>query len=90
MLLKSDAKFEEELACRCKNNIRNLGNFHASTRKYQNGLCVMPLKNDSKFEEESTCHFKKDMRNLVNFDLRTRKSRNLHFDGLLLSKVLNF
>ena len=49
----------------------------------------MTLKNDSKFEEESTCQFKADMRNLTNFDTSTRKSQNLHFNGLLLSKVYN-
>ena len=36
MTLNSDAKFEEESTCHCKNDMRNLENFHASTRKSQN------------------------------------------------------
>ena len=47
----------------------------------------MILKSDTKFEEEPDCHCKNDMRNLVNFHLGTWESQNLHFDGLLISKV---
>ena len=36
MILKSDAKFEEKLTCGLKNNMKNLENFHQSTRKFQN------------------------------------------------------
>ena len=36
MTLKSDAKFEEKLTCGLKNDMRNLGNFHQSTRKCKN------------------------------------------------------
>ena len=36
MTLKSDAKFKEKLTCGLKNNIRNLFNFHASSRKSEN------------------------------------------------------
>ena len=36
MTLKSDAKFEGKLTCRLKNDMRNLANFHQSTRKCQN------------------------------------------------------
>ena len=57
--------------------------------KFTEELCVMTMKNDAKFEEELTCQFKIDMRNLTNFDLSTRKSKNLHFSGLLLTKVYN-
>ena len=35
MTLKNDEKFEEELACRFKIDIRNLANFDPSTRKSQ-------------------------------------------------------
>ena len=170
MTLNSDAKFEEESTCHCKNDMRNLENFHASTRKSQNlhfdgvlmckeykvlnkmlqrsylsshwtvmqnlkknllvvskmiwgiwrifmqalksleigtlmgsfcpnyikvwaktstaELYVMTLENDAKFEVELTCRLKNDMRKLVNFDLSTwNKSQNLHFDGVLMSKV---
>ena len=36
MTLKSDAKFEEKLTCGLENDVRNLANFHQSTRKSQN------------------------------------------------------
>ena len=36
MTLKSDAKFEEKLSCGFGNDMRNLANFHQSTRKCQN------------------------------------------------------
>ena len=36
MTLKSDAKFEETLACCLKNDMWNLVNFYQSTRKCQN------------------------------------------------------
>ena len=37
MILKSDAKFEEnDLTCRLKNVMTNMANFHWSTRKSQN------------------------------------------------------
>ena len=52
-------------------------------------LCVMTMKNDAKYEEELICQFKTDMKNLMNFDSSTQKSKNLHFNGLLLSKVYN-
>ena len=53
--------------------------------KFTGKLCVMPMKNDAKIEKELTCQLKIDMRNLANFDLK-----NLHFNGLLLTKVCNF
>ena len=57
--------------------------------KFTGELCVMTMKNDAKFEEELTCQFKIDMKNLTNFDPSTRKSQNMHFNGLLLTKVYN-
>ena len=33
MKLKSDAKFEEKLTCGLENDMRNLANFHQSTRR---------------------------------------------------------
>ena len=36
MTLESDAKFEEKLTCGLENDMKNLANFHQSTRKYQN------------------------------------------------------
>ena len=35
MTMKNEAKFEEELTCRSKTDIRNLTNFDTSTRKSQ-------------------------------------------------------
>ena len=54
--------------------------------KFTEELCVMTMKNDTKIEEELTCRFKIDMRNLT----RALKSlKNLHFNGLLVTKVYN-
>ena len=50
-------------------------------------LCLMTMNNDSKFGKKLTYQFKIDMRNLTNFDPSTWKSQNLHFNGLLLTKV---
>ena len=36
MTLESDAKFEAKLTCGLENDIRNLENFHQSTKKSQN------------------------------------------------------
>ena len=47
----------------------------------------MTLNSDAKFEEEPNCRCKNDMGNLENFHASTGKSQNLHFDGLLMSKV---
>ena len=49
----------------------------------------MTLKNDEKSEEELTCRSKIDIRNLTNFDSRTLSLKNLHFNGLLLTKLYN-
>ena len=35
MAMKNDAKFEEELTCQFKTNMRNLTNFDQSTQKSQ-------------------------------------------------------
>ena len=47
----------------------------------------MTLKGDAKFKGKLTRGLKNDIRNLVNFHASSRKSENLHFDGLVLSKV---
>ena len=49
----------------------------------------MTMENDVKFEEELTCQFKIDMGNWTNFYLSTRNLKNVHFNGLLLTKVYN-
>ena len=36
MKMKNNAKFEEELTCHFKTDMRNLTNFHWSTRKFKN------------------------------------------------------
>ena len=51
-------------------------------------LCFMTQKTDAKSEEKLTCGLKNDMGNLANWP-NTRKSHNLHFNGLLLTKVYN-
>ena len=33
--MKNDAKFEEEMACHLKTDIKNLTNFDLNTRKYK-------------------------------------------------------
>ena len=48
---------------------------------------VITLKGDPKFKGKLTCGLKNDLRNLPNFHASSRKPRNLHFDGLLLSKA---
>ena len=53
--------------------------------KFTEELCVITIENDGKCEEELTCQFKIDMRNLTNFD----PSKNLKFNGLLLTKFYN-
>ena len=50
MKLKSDAKFEEKLTCDLENDMRNLANFHQSTRrKSQNwhfdGILLFKVEN---------------------------------------------
>ena len=47
------------------------------------------MKNGTKIEEELTFCFKIDMRNLTNFYLSTQSLKDLHFDGLLATKVYN-
>ena len=49
----------------------------------------MTLEGDQNFEEKLTFCFKNEKRNLVNFNASSGKSENVHFDGLLLSKVCN-
>ena len=53
--------------------------------KFTEELCVITIENDEKCEEELTCQFKIDMRNLTNID----QSKNLKFNGLLLTKFYN-
>ena len=48
----------------------------------------MTLNSDAKFEEKLTLGSKNDMRNLGNFNANSGKSENLHFDVLVLLKVL--
>ena len=46
------------------------------------------MKNDAKLEEELTCRFKTYMRAFI-IDPSTRCLKNLHFNGLPLTKVYN-
>ena len=49
MTLMSDAKFEQKLTCGLENHMRNLVNFHQSTRKCQNwdfdGILLSKVEN---------------------------------------------
>ena len=49
MTLESDAKFEEKLTCDLENDMRNLANFHQSTRKSENwefdGVLLSKIEN---------------------------------------------
>ena len=47
----------------------------------------MTLKAYAIFKEKLTGGLKNDMRNLVNFHARSFKPKNVHFDGLVLSKA---
>ena len=49
----------------------------------------MTLKNDEKTEKEWTYRFQTNIKTLTNFGSSNRKSQNLHFYGLLLTKVYN-
>ena len=49
----------------------------------------MALNIDAKFEGKLTFVFKNDRTNLGNFHQSTGKSKNLNFDGILLSKIEN-
>ena len=47
----------------------------------------MTLKDDAKFKGKLTRDLKNNINNLVNLHVSSRKSKNLDFDGLLLSKA---
>ena len=47
----------------------------------------MTLKSNIIFNEKLTGGLKNDQKNLVNFHASCRKFRNLHIDGLVLSKA---
>ena len=67
-----------------------MGSFYPNQKmslNFTGEFCVMIMKNDVKFEEELTCQFRIDMRNLTNFDVNTLRSKQLNFNGLLLTKV---
>ena len=47
----------------------------------------MTQKGDAKFKRKLTRGLKNDIRNLVSLPVSSQKPENLHFDGLLLSRV---
>ena len=69
---------------------RKKNEFKCISVKFTGVLCLMTMNNDAKFEVELSCQFKIDIMNLMNFDPNTQKSHNLHFNGLLLTKVYHF
>ena len=55
--------------------------------KYAGELCVMTMKNDANLKRN--WQFKTGMRNLTNINRALENLKNLHFNGLLLTKVYN-
>ena len=49
----------------------------------------MKMKNDEKSEQELTCRLKINIRKLTNFAQALESLKNLHFNGLLLTKIYN-
>ena len=49
----------------------------------------MTMKGDRIFKEKLIGGLNNDISNLVNFHRNSRKSKNLYFDGLLLSTAYN-
>ena len=47
----------------------------------------MTQTEDAIFKEKLTGSLKNDIRNLVNFHVSSHKSKNVHFDGFVLSKT---
>ena len=104
------SKFEENLIFGCKNDMRNLVNFNASTGKSENlqfDVLLLSIANKVSakkvqknylsqhwkmirtLKKKRTFSLKNEMRNLVNFNANSGISENLHFDGLILSKVFS-
>ena len=52
--LNNDAKFEEELTCALKNEMRNLASFDPTIKRTEE-LCLIILKIDAKLREKITC-----------------------------------
>ena len=98
MTLNSDAKFKQQPICRCKNDMRILVNFHASTRKSQNwhfdGLIlssvynVWPKNNKGVMcnKTEDRCKIWSGIFEKGHEEFWPQVSK-LHFDELFLSKV---
>ena len=96
MTLKRDAKFKGKLTRGLKNDIRNLVNFDASSRK--SDICILMgsfcpkhikfwMKKYGRVVSLDTLGSKNDMSNFVNFNASSGKSENLHIDVLLSSRV---
>ena len=59
--------------------------------KFTEELCIMTMKNDAKFKEELPYRFQIDIK-ISRILTRAKMSqclKNLHFNGLLLTKVYN-
>ena len=71
----------------------SLGSFIQSRKcmslKLTGELSAMTIKNDTKGKMELTCQFKIDMMNLTILTRALKNLKNLHFNGLLLTKVYN-
>ena len=65
MTVKSDAKFEEKLTCYLENEMRNLTNFHQSTRSVKIGtlmgsFCPKQKMHDLKIYRGVMCYDKEE------------------------------
>ena len=60
MMLESDAKFEEKVTCGLENDMKNLANFHQSTKKSQNWdfywVLLFKVENELKIYNCVMCH----------------------------------
>ena len=102
MTLKSGAKFEDKLTLGSKNYITNLVSFNANSnksevrekyikfepKKYRGVMCHNTEEWYKIWRETDLC-FEKWDEEFDEFWLSTPKSQNLHFNGVLLTKVFN-
>ena len=97
MTLKGDVKFKGKLTYGLKTTyIRNLVNFHASSRKSENFhfywilLSKTYIDLDEKIQIYVSWHWRVMQRNLVNFHPTTQKSENFTSMGHFCPKYLRF
>ena len=60
--------------------------YHSHKKRRDNELT---MKKRAKLKEELTCRFKIDIRTLMNLNRTLEDLKNLHFNGLSLTKAYN-